>query len=86
MCGSKLMVSHDPSIDYVLENQQVVRVNLDQPQQLQQTAGEWLLGAFERRNVQPVSMLQPGWELSICLEQWQKLLSQALTIQLASGS
>ena len=85
-CGSKLMVNHDPSIDYVLENQQVVRVNLDQPQQLQQSAAEWLEGAFERRNVQPVSMLQPEWELNTCLEQWQKLLNQALTIQLASGS
>lgn len=85
-CGSKLMANHDPSIDYVLENQQVVRVNLDQPQQLQQSAAGWLKGAFERRNVQPVSMLQPEWELNTCLEQWQKLLNQALTIQLASGS
>ena len=85
-CGTKLMVNHDPSIDYVLANQQVVRVNLDQPQQLQASAVEWLEGAFERRNIKRVSMLQPEWELNTCLEQWQKLLNQALTAQLASGS
>ena len=85
-CGANLMVNHDPSIDYVMENQQVVRVNLDQPQQLQASAIEWLEGAFERRKIQPVSMLQPEWELNTCLEQWQKLLNQALTAQLASGS
>ena len=85
-CGSRLMVNHDPSIDYVLENQQVVRVELDQPQKLQQSAADWLEGAFHRRTIPRSSMLKPTWELNSCLQQWQTLLNQTLTIQAASGS
>jgi len=85
-CGSKLMVNRDPSIDYVLENQQVVRVNLDQPQQMLDSAVEWLEGAFQRRNIQCDSLLQPEWELNNCLKRWQTLLNQALNAQSASGS
>jgi len=85
-CGSKLMVNRDPSIDYVLENQQVIRVDLDQPQQIQNTAAEWLDSAVQRRNIHPISMLKPKWELMNCLNHWQSLLNQALSVQAASGS
>ena len=79
-CGSKLMVNHDPSIDYALENQQVLKVDLDQPQQMQNNAAEWLDEAFQRRNIQRVSMLKPEWELNSCLKTWQSLLNKALTV------
>lgn len=84
--GSKLMVNHDASIDYVLENQQVLRVDLDQPNQIHAIAAEWFEGTFQRRNIKPASMLQAEWELNSCLEHWQKLLNQTLTDQAASGS
>ena len=84
-CGSKLMVNQDPSIDYVLENQQVLRVDLDQPEQLLDRAADWLDRTFHRREIQQESMLKPQWELNSCLQQWQKLLNQALTVQ-TSGS
>jgi len=85
-CGSKLMVNRDPSIDYVLEDQPVLRVDLDQSQLLKNSAGDWLEGAFERRNSPRDSMLKPDWELNSCLQRWQKLLNQTLVDQAASGS
>ena len=74
------MVNHDPSLDYALENQQVLKVDLDKPQQMQNNAAEWLDEAFQRRNIQRVSMLKPEWELNSCLKTWQSLLNEALTV------
>jgi len=85
-CGSNLMVNRDPSIDYVLEHQQVLRVDLSQPQQLLDSASEWLDGSFVRRDVQRRSMLQPGWDLTSCMHHWQMLLNQTLNGQDSSGS
>ena len=85
-CGSQLMVNHDPSIDYVLADQQVLRVDLDQPQQLLDSAAGWLEGADQRRGIKRDSMLKPEWELSSCLVQWQRLLQQSMAGQAASGS
>jgi len=85
-CGSQLMVNHDPSMDYVLADQQVLRVDLEQPQQLLDSAAGWLEGAVQRRGIKRASLLKPEWELSNCLVQWQRLLQQSMAAQAASGS
>jgi len=85
-CGSKLLLNRDPSIRYVLTEQEALWVDLDQPKQQEVTVRQWLEAAFERRNTPCRSLLRPEWELNRCLKRWQNLLNQTMAGQAASGS
>ena len=77
-CGASLMVNLDPATTYVLEEKQASWVDLDQPDQLVESALNVLGNAASRRAQLRPSLLRPEWELPRCLEQWQNLLNEQL--------
>ena len=52
----------------MVQEDQAIWVDLDQPQQLQATALEALANAIEPRDQPRASFLKPEWELSVCLQ------------------
>ena len=74
-CGSHLLVNRDPAISYVLKEHQAIWGDLNQPEQLLQSASDWLTGAMARRSEPRTSKLEPTWSLESCLHQWEQLIT-----------
>ena len=67
-CGVRLLLNREPGLQSVVQEDQAIWVDLDQPQHLQATALEALANAIEQRDQPRVSFLKPEWELSVCLQ------------------
>ena len=86
-CGARLLLNREPGIQSVVPEHQAIWVDLDQTQQLQDTASEALADAIQQRSQPRMSLLKPEWEIRACLQRWQALINQALKqTQAASGS
>lgn len=78
-CGARLMINRGPATGGIVPKHGALVVDLENQDEINQAALQWLAGAEQRRSQPRTSLLDPDLELRPCLIRWQQLLSQALT-------
>lgn len=77
-CGAKLMVNRSPAMDNIVESGDTLWVDLDDQEQLIDTARAWLQNASDRRYQSRLSLLKPGYTVADALTAWDGLLRSLL--------